>query len=237
MSQEIDYYKAVPVLVVGESGTGKSTMIGTLPPEQTAILNTEEKALPIPNHDKYKVVNIGSYKMLDAALRFYSSEKGDKFKYIVLDSFTSMTEIIDKYTSAVFTGFEQWKQYNLIIADIIKRLKVMKQQVFVLGIPEQKDEGFGEIKKYIRIKGKELKYGYVEKEFAIVLFTNPIYDEESGEMESVELLYKPNRKNTAKAPVGLLTERPPNDAKIVSDAINKFYAGERAISEEEGKQS
>ena len=171
MSEKVDYYKSVPVLVVGESGSGKSTSIKTLPPSETVILNTEIKALPFEHHDDYKVVDINTYKVLDNALRYYSSEKGDKFKYIVLDSFTSMTEIIDKYCSAVYQGFDQWKNYNLMIYDVINRLKLLKQQVFVLGIPEQKDEGFSEIKKYLRVKGKELKYGNIEKEFAIVLYT------------------------------------------------------------------
>ena len=227
MSDSIDYYKSVPVLLVGESGSGKSTSIRTLPPEETVILNTEIKAMPFSNHDDYKVVDINTYKVLDNALRYYSSEKGNKFRYLVLDSFTSMTEIIDRYTSAVYAGFDQWKNYNLLIYDIINRLKQMKQQVFVLGIPEQKEESFNEIKKYLRIKGKELKYGNIEKEFAIVLYTNPVYDEESGEMEDVQFVYKPNKRNSAKAPVGLFNDRPKNDLRFVSDAINKFYAKER----------
>jgi len=224
---KIDYYKSVPVLIVGESGTGKSTAIRTLPPEKTVVLNTELKAMPMKNHDKFKVVDINTYKVLDAALTYYGGEKGDKFDYVILDSFTSMTEIVDRYTSAVYTGFDQWKNYNLLIYDVINRIKLLKQQVFVLGIPEQKEESFNEIKKYIRVKGKELKYGNIEKEFTIVLYTSPIYDEESGEMDDVEFIYKPNKRNSAKAPMELFDSRPKNDALFVSQRINEFYAKER----------
>jgi GTPase SAR1 family protein len=227
MSNNTDYYKAVPVLIVGDSGTGKSTSVAKLPPSETVILNTEIKALPIQNHDDFKVVDINTYKTLDAALRYYASEKGDKYKYLVLDSFTSMTEIIDRYTNAIYQGYDVWKNYNLLIYDIINRLKQMKQQVFVMGIPEQKAEGFNDFKKFLKVKGNELKYGAIEKEFAIVLYTSPIYDEESGEMEDVEFVYRPNKKNTAKAPMGLFNERPKNDLKFVSDRINEFYAKER----------
>ena len=232
MSQRIDYYKSVPVLIVGESGTGKSTSIRTLPPDETVVLNTEIKAMPMQNHDEFKVVDINTYKVLDAALSFYASEKGNKYKYLVLDSFTSMTEIIDRYTNAIYTGYDVWKNYNLLIYDIINRIKQLKQQVFVMGIPEQKAEGFNEIKKYIKVKGNELKYGAIEKEFAIVLYTSPIYEEESGEMEDVEFVYKPNKKNTAKAPMGMFNTRPKNDAKFVSDRINEFYAKERSNPDE-----
>ncbi len=231
MNEKIEYYKSVPVLLVGESGTGKSTSIQTLPPEKTVILNTELKALPTRNHDAFKVVDINTYKVLDAALRYYASPEGTKFKYIVLDSFTSMTEIIDRYTSAIYKGYDIWKNYNLLIYDVINRIKLLPQQVFVLGIPEQKDEGFNEIKKYIRVKGKELKYGNIEKEFAIVLFTHPIYDEMTGEMEDVEFIYKPNKRDSSKAPVGLFSERPKNDLLFVTQSIDNFYKTERMVEE------
>lgn len=234
MSQEHNYYKAVPVLIVGESGTGKSTAIRTLPPKETVVLNTEMKALPMRNHNDFKVVDINSYKVLDAAIRYYASEKGNKYKYIVLDSFTSMTEIVDKYTQAMFSGFDQWKQYNMLIYDIINRFKQMKQQVFILGIPEQKDESFGETRSYLKVRGKELKYGGVEKEFAIILFTNPIYDMDTGEMEDVEFIYRPNKKNTAKAPVGMFTTRPKNDAMEVARHIQEYYKDERNDDSETG---
>ena len=232
MSQEVNYYKAVPVLIVGESGTGKSTSVRTLPPAKTVILNTEIKALPMQNHDEFKVVDINTYKMLDKALTYYASEKGQAFDYVVLDSFTSMTEIIDRYTSAIYTGYDIWKNYNLLIYDVINRIKQLKQQVFVMGIPEQKAEGFNEIKKYIKVKGNELKYGNIEKEFAIVLYTSPIYDEESGEMEDVEFTYRPNKRNTSKAPMGMFTERPKNSCLHVSKRINEFYAKERSNPDE-----
>jgi len=235
-TQKINYYKSVPVLVVGESGTGKSTAIRTLPPEKTVVLNTELKAMPMQNHDDFKVVDINTYKVLDSALRYYASEKGDKYDYVILDSFTSMTEIIDRYTSAVYSGFDQWKNYNLLIYDVINRIKLLKQQVFVLGIPEQKEESFNEIKKYIRVKGRELKYGNIEKEFTIVLYTSPIYDEESGEMDDVEFIYKPNKRNSAKAPMGLFDIRPKNDALYVSKRINEFYQKERS-NPDEGEQN
>lgn len=40
----------------------------------------------------------------------------------------------------------------------------------------------------LELKEKELKYGWVDAQFAIVLYTNPIYDEESGEMTDVEMV-------------------------------------------------
>lgn len=215
----------VPVLIIGDSGSGKSTMFSSLPPEKTIIINTERKTLPFENAKEFKNFDVSTNKMLWNVLNTISKggEKIDKYEYIVLDSFTSMTEIIEAYSEFAFQGFEQWKNYNALIRDVIKMLKSFKQQVFIVGIPETQDIGFNNTKQYARVKGKELKFGYLEKEFSVVLFTNPIYDDESGEMEDCELLYKPNRKNTAKAPIGLFNKRPKNDALSICESLRKFY--------------
>jgi len=218
--------------IIGESGTGKSSMFGDLEPSSTLILNTETKELPMANFSEFNNIMIKSYKKLDQTLdALQKPEMQAKYKTVVMDSFTSMTEMIDKYASHVFNGYEVWAQYNIMISDIVKKIKTLPQQVYIVAIPEQKAEQFGETKSYARVKGSELKFGFLEKELAIVLFTRPQYAEEDdsaneieeGEMISVHLDYKPNKKNSAKAPRGLFTKRPPNSAKAVSDAIDKFY--------------
>jgi len=42
-------------------------------------------------------------------------------------------------------------------------------------------------------------------------------------MDDVEMIYKPNRNNTAKTPVGLFTERPKNDMLEIAKKIKEFY--------------
>lgn len=212
------------VIVIGDSGTGKSSMIETLPPERTVIINTENKPLPIKNFGKYKNINITSYKKLEATIAsLMKPEIKEKYDYVILDSFTSVFEIVNAYAAKVFAGYEVWAQYNEMIIKTIWDLKKLELQVFGIALPEQKAEQFGETKAYARIKGKELKYGFLEKEVAIVLFTNPVYDEDSGEMTDVVLDYKPNKFNSAKAPRGLFDKKPKNDALEVANAIKKFY--------------
>ncbi len=49
------------VLIVGQSGTGKSTSVSTLKPEETFIVNVQGKDLPFKGYNKnYKRVNISS---------------------------------------------------------------------------------------------------------------------------------------------------------------------------------
>lgn len=212
------------VLIVGDSGTGKSSMFETLPPERTIILNTEQKPLPMRNFNQFKNVMIDTYKKLDSAIS--QLKKSDKYDYVVIDSFTSTHEMIQKYCKGTFSGWEVYDSYNAMIMELIGKLKQLPQQVFLVAIPEQKSMEFGETKSYVRVKGKELKYGFVEKEVAVVLFTNPQYadeGEDEGEMIDVLLDYKPNKKNTAKAPRGLFEKKPNNDALFVANAIKEYY--------------
>lgn len=227
-----------PVCIVGDSGTGKSTAIEFLPTDRTLIINTEDKPLPFESYKSFKVVRATTYKKLMQVLMQLSQEEievktedgvkkveggAKKYDFVVVDSFTAIAEFIERYVTHQFSGFEQWKQYNLILSEIVNKFKALPQQGFMVALPEQKDMSFGETKSYIRVKGKELKFGWVEAQFAIVLYTSPVYDEESGDMENVELEYKPNKRNTAKAPRNLFLEKPTNDMMAIYKAIEKFY--------------
>lgn len=229
-----------PVLFVGDSGEGKSTAIEHLPQDRTLVINTEDKPLPFEEYASFKVVRATTYKKLMATLQQLAEVDatiknqdgtetikkgaGSKYDYVVIDSFTAIAEFIERYVTHMYNGFEQWKQYNLILSEIVNKVKALPQQPFMIALPEQKDMSFGETKSYVRVKGKELKYGWVESQFAIVLYTNPIYDEESGEMTDVEMLFRPNKKNTAKAPQGLFKVRPKNDMLLIDKRIQEFYA-------------
>lgn len=228
-----------PVLFVGDSGEGKSTAIEHLPQDRTLVINTEDKPLPFEEYASFKVVRATTYKKLMATLqqlaevdtvvkgvdRVETIKKGagSKYDYVVIDSFTAIAEFIERYVTHMYNGFEQWKQYNLILSEIVNKVKALPQQPFMIALPEQKDMSFGETKSYVRVKGKELKYGWVESQFAIVLYTNPIYDEETGEMLDVEMMFRPNKRNTAKAPQGLFTTRPKNDMLFIDKRIQEFY--------------
>lgn len=228
-----------PVAIIGPSGTGKSSAIESLPVKRTLVINTENKPLPFESYMDFKVVNATTYKKLQAVLNQCAAEEievndgnggkkkvpggASKYDYIVVDSFTAIVEFIEKYTDHQFSGYDQWKQYNIILRDIVGKLKNLPQQVFLIALPEQKEIGFGDVKEYIRVKGKELKYGWVEEQFAFVLFTNPVYDEETREMCDVELMFRPNELNSAKAPRGVFTERPKNDMMEIYKKIEAYY--------------
>ena len=194
----------IPILLCGESGTGKTSTFRNLDHKKSILLNVEEKPMPYKG-ESLTEKRIKSYTEFMKALKYLESDKGQRYTTVVIDSFTSLMEMIEQYAEVKFSGYDRWKQYALIAKKIITRLKRMKQQVILVALPEQKEEAYGDIKAYVKVKGKEMKYGWVESQFMVVLFTKTHYNEDSdeGELEDVSLVYRPNRRNTAKSPDGM----------------------------------
>ena len=211
----------VPILIVGESGSGKSSSFRNLPPEETVILNTERKAMPFKGFSQFKNIDVSSVKKFNQVLGELA--KDDKYKYVVIDSLTSYTEIVNKYTEITFKGFEIWKQYNSHIYDALQAVKALPQQVFITAIPEYLEKSLGDLKGYARVKGKELKYGAIEKEFAIVLWTHLVEDED-GMVIDYQFSYTPNRHNSAKSPNEMFDGELKNDCLVVSKFKDEYYA-------------
>lgn len=207
-------------MIVGNSGSGKSSTFRNLPPEKTVVINTERKPLPFKSFRKFKNIDISSYKKFVQVLA--ELKKNDEYEYVVIDSLTSLTEIINRYAEVSFNGYEIWKKYNEFIQDTLWAIKDLPQQVFMTGIPEHMDMGFGDTKGFVRVKGKELKYGGVEKEFAVVMWTKLIEDDD-GVVVDYQLEYKPNKHNSAKAPAEMFEGEIKNDALKVDELKEAYY--------------
>lgn len=209
------------VLIVGQSGSGKSSTFRNLDPTKTVIVNTERKVMPYKSFKKFKNINVAKYK--DFRQLLTELKKDTIYEYVVIDSLTSLTEIIQKYCDSVFSGYEKWSQYNEAIQDTLWSLKDLGEtkQVFVTGIPNYLETEPGENKAFVKVKGKEWLYS-IEKEFAIVLHTQ-LVENDDGEIDKYLLKYKPNKHDSSKAPHEMFEGELVNDAVIISDAINAYY--------------
>ena len=172
-------YKPV-ILIVAPSGSGKSTSMRNLPPEKTVILNTERRPLPFKGFGKFKNINIGKHKDFLKAIEELKTEKGKNYDYVVIDSMTSLLEIMDKYSRTVYSGYNIYSEYNNSVYDMLQNIKELPQQVIVTGIPEYLD---GDVPKaFLKTIGKVWKYS-LEKEFSIVLHMKLLEDDEGNIVE------------------------------------------------------
>ncbi len=65
--------KNVPILIVGGSGTGKSTSAESLPRGKTLIINIEDKKLPTNEADAFTTKYVRSYKQIISLLNAISN--------------------------------------------------------------------------------------------------------------------------------------------------------------------
>ena len=209
------------VLVVADTGSGKTSIINDYPePERLLVINIERKKLPTRNAKKIKTVEVKSYKALMSLLN--EANESDKYDAILIDSHSAVLKLIEKYCQLTYSGFTIWQNYNSMIDDFHDRIKDNKKPLFITSLPETREgSGLEESKMYARTKGKEHRYGGIESNFTIVVWSSNEIDD-NGDMQFF-MTSKPNKSNTAKAPSEMFDDKFPNSMKYMIEKQNEYY--------------
>ena len=111
-NRRVKNMNSLGVLIMGGSGTGKSTSLRNLPADETAIINVTNKAMPFRNKNGIKIVNCNNYEQMIKAI--LSTKK----RIIVVDdsSYMMTFENFDKATNKGYDKFTNMavNYYNLI---------------------------------------------------------------------------------------------------------------------------
>lgn len=197
----------VPVMVMGASGSGKSTSLRNFDPDEIGIFNVASK--PMPFRKSMKVINHASYGAIMKVLQNASLKKYaiDDSQYLM--AFESFDKMRDK-------GFEK---FTAMASNFYSLLRWVVEKtpddciVYFLHHTEVTDDG--------RIKAKTL--GKVidnnltlEGMFSIVLLC---------QIEGNEHFFITNSdgSNTAKSPMDMFEMKIPNDLKFVDTTIREYY--------------
>ena len=150
------------IIVVGKSGSGKSTSLRNLNPETTAVINTERKQLPFKGANKFKNVPVQSLKDFNAAIS--RAMESESIETIVVESFTSLVEMIYREADIRFKGFDVWSFYNKEIDRILNLCKNTDKYIVYLAIDGAYESDTGVQERYVAVDGNRWKKR-VEKEF------------------------------------------------------------------------
>ena len=128
------------VLIIAESGAGKSTSIETLDPKETFIINVANKPLPFKGwRKKYTIwskenpsgnmYDKSSPENIEACIK-YVSEKRPEIKNIIIDDFQYMSsfEFFDKANEK---GYEKFTQIGAHLARIARMPKDMREDLLI----------------------------------------------------------------------------------------------------------
>ena len=206
------------IIITGPSGSGKSSSMRNLDPKTTAVINTERKQLPFKNAKEFMNVPVKSVSEFHSALD--KAMESDKIKTIVIESFTSLIEIIFREADIRYKGFDVWSYYNKEIDKILDKSKNSDKYVIFTAIDGVYDGDNGVEERYVAVDGNRWKKR-VEKEFVIALFTDV-----RAANDEVSYRFRTNTtgRDSAKSPMGMFGDlHIPNNLGKVVEACEEYY--------------
>ena len=221
---------AAGILIIAESGAGKSTAIENLNPAETFIINVANKPLPFRGWKKKYTVwskenptgNMyygNSPQNIEACIK-YVSEKRKEIKNLVIDDFQYMSsfEFFDRVDEK---GYEKFTQIGAHLARIARMPKDLREDlmVFILTHAEESTDLEGKRKFKAKTIGKMVDEKLtLEGLFSIVLF-GKIKKDKDGNIRHV-FETRNNGENTCKAPKDMFEDfEVANDLQVVRQAI------------------
>ena len=207
------------IIVVGKSGSGKSSSLRNLNPETTAVLNIERKQLPFKGAMKFKNVGIPDLNTFNAA--FKKAVESDEIKTIVIESFTSLVEMIYREADVRFKGFDVWSFYNKEIDRILNMSKNSNKYIIFLAIDGAYDGDEGVQERFVAVDGNRWKKR-VEKEFVVCLYTDNRY---TNDVSEYRFRTQSTGKDSAKSPMEMFDNLYiDNDLAQVIEKCEEYYS-------------
>lgn len=215
--------------VVGSTGTGKSTAIKHLNPDETYIINVAKKELPFKGSEALYNTEKKNYKELDDAVEITRllqtiSQKAPHIKNIVIEdsNYIMGFSIVSKATEVGFTKF------SIMARDMVELFREARKlrddlKVFYFSHPETIEES-GEIIGYkIKTAGKLIDNQIVlEGLLTICLYT--LVEENKDGTCTYNFVTNRFKKYPAKSPDGMFTDiKIPNNLQTVVNAIDEYY--------------
>lgn len=210
---------AIPVLVMGQSGSGKTYSVKTFQPDEVGIISVEKGRLPfkgdlkvirIPNGFEeakdYATLNRCKYAWLIKAIQ------AAKCKSIVIDDsqYLLVNELFDRASEK---GYEKFTQMAANFRNLIHSINELDQEdkiVYFLHHTETDTDGREKAKTIGKMLDEKLT---IEGCFDIVIYCS-----------DHKFYTQTNGQSTAKTPEGMFELEIPNDLKAVDTAIREYYA-------------
>jgi hypothetical protein len=205
----------LPVLLLGETGSGKTYSIKNFSPDEVGIFAVEKPYLPFKKD--FKVAKNADYDMIATALLHKEDGKVQpKLKRYVIDDsqYLLVNELFDRVKE---TGYNKFTEMAVHFRNLIHNINKWVPDdviVYFLHHPEM-DQASNRYK--AKTIGKMLDEKLtVEGCFNIVLFADVEGSEHKFITQSDGVI-------PAKSPEGMFELKIPNDLKAVDDAIREYY--------------
>lgn len=208
----------IPVLVLGESGSGKSTALRNFDPAEIGIFNVASK--PLPFRKKMMVVNGAGYGTILKSL------SNPKLKAYAIDD-SQYLLAFEFFDRAQETGYGKFTELALNFRNLIQFVIMNTPPdviVYFLHHTERRDDGVLKAKTIGKMLDEKLT---VEGLFSIVLLCQARQDKHVFVTQSSGI-------STAKSPMDMFPGEIDNDLKYVDTAIREYWGLNPANQEDPG---
>lgn len=199
----------LPVLILGESGSGKTYSLKNFEPNEISIFSVEKSRLPFQK--KLPLMPHATYEDIDEVL----SGKLTKNAYAIDDSqYLLVNQLFDGLYES--NQFDLYKKIAYSFRNLIHEINYNLPDdviVYFLHHLEKNSDGTMKAKTIGKMLDEKLT---VEGCFDIVLYTK-------NELGNHSFVTQSDGFMTAKSPEGLFEKEIPNDLKAVDVAIRHYY--------------
>ena len=198
---------AVKVLIIGESGSGKSASLRNFEANEVAIFNVSEK--PMPFKKKLPMMKTSNMKMIAEAIK-----QNDRNCYVVDDAGLAMTFYL--FGKVNDKGYEKFTNVAKDFYDMVQSVDSCSDDTIVYFTMhmDRSDDGS-------KIKAKTAGKMIDSQLTLESLFTIVIYCMTDG--KSHRFVTQSDGVTTAKSPMDMFPLEMDNDLKSVDTAIREYY--------------
>ena len=215
--------------IVGATGTGKSTAIKHLNPEETYIINVAKKELPFKGSEKIYNTENKNYKEIEDAneisrLLKTISEKAPHIKNLVIED-SNYIMGFNMVAKATETGYTKFSIMAKDMVDLFRTARQLRDDitVFYLTHPETIEDG-GEIIGYKNKTAGKLIDNQVLLEGLLTVCLYTLVEENKDGSATYNFITNRYKKMPAKSPDGMFSElKIPNDLQLVVETLNQYY--------------
>lgn len=205
-------------MIIGTSGSGKTTSLEKLDPKQTFYIDADGKGLSWKGWRKQYNKENKNYFQCDAPEQIFSlmqtiDEKQKQIKFLVIDTLNGCM-VADEMRRSKEKTYDKWVDLAQSVYNIVDYSNKMRDDltVILIGHTQTSDDGFT----CMLTNGRKLNKICLESKMTTVLL--------SRINENGEYVFETRARNsTAKTPKGAFdVDEIPNDITLVIDALKDF---------------
>lgn len=212
----------IPVLIMGESGSGKSASMRNCKGEEFGVFNVYGKPFPFKNENNLKKFDNAGYNDI---MRVLAKEK--MMSYIIDDSQYLMAfEMFDRVKERGYDKFTDLAVHFKNLIDFIVKNLSNDIIVYFLHHTEKSESGKLKAKTIGRMLDEKIT---LEGLFSIVLYCENIEN-------SYKFITQGEGLTTAKSPMGMFEGETENDIVTIDNTIREYYGLKERTKSDKGEE-